>query len=109
MVDRTNGIPHYPTLSRKNLDTLLERDDLDELERHEYRPPEPESADVDLDDKLENLDYYADYAAGHPEYADIRREVVRLKQRVRAVGFASPPQLLLLYRKVGDAGDRRHQ
>ena len=109
MVDRTHGIPHYPTLSRGDLDTLFGSDDLDELERHEYRSPEPEKADVDLDDKLENLDYYADYAAGHPEYADIRREVVRLKQRVRAVGFASPPQLLLLYRKVGHAGDRRHQ
>ncbi|NBF40192.1 MAG: methyltransferase domain-containing protein [Spirochaetes bacterium] len=109
MVDRTHGIPHNPTLTRGQLGELLDRDDLDEVERHEYRPPEPESADVDLDDKLENLDYYADYAAGHPEYADIRREVVRLKQRVRAIGFASPPQQLLLYRKVGDAGDRRHQ
>ncbi len=106
MVDRTHGVSHNPTLTRGQLGELLDRDDLDELERHEYRPPEPESADVDLDDKLENLDYYADYAAGHPEYAGIRREVVRLKQRVRAVGFASPPQLLVRYRKVGD---RRHR
>lgn len=112
MVDRTHGISHNPTLTREQLRELLDRDDLDEVERHEYRSRGPENDDVDLDDKLENLDYYADYAAGHPEYAGIRREVVRLKQRVRAVGFASPPQLLVRYRKAGDpgnAGDRRHQ
>ena len=109
MVDRTHGIPHNPTLTRGQLGELFDRDDLHELERHEYRPPEPENDNVDLDDKLENLDYYADYAAGHPEYAGIRREVVRLKQRVRAVGFAAPPQLLVFYRKVGGPGDRRHQ
>ncbi|NBB90926.1 MAG: methyltransferase domain-containing protein [Spirochaetes bacterium] len=108
MVDRTHDIPHNPTLSRKELGAFLDRDDLDEVERHEYRPPGPETDDVDLDDKLENLDSYADYAAGHPDYAGIRREVVRLKQRVRAVGFALPPQLFALYRKVGGSRDRRH-
>jgi len=108
MVDRTHGISHNPTLSREELGAVLDRDDLKVVERHEYRPPGPENEDVDLDDKLENLDSYADYAAGHPDYAGIRREVVRLKQRVRAVGFAAPPQLLVLYRKVGGPGDRRH-
>jgi SAM-dependent methyltransferase len=107
MVDRTHGISHNPTLSREGLGTLLDRDDLDEIERHEYRPPEPENEHVDLDDKIENIDLYADYAAGHPDYAGIRREVARLKQRVRADGLAAPPQLLLLYRKVGGPGDRR--
>ncbi|MFP4373089.1 MAG: class I SAM-dependent methyltransferase [Spirochaetaceae bacterium] len=109
VVDRTRGIAHNPTLSRAEIGALLDRAELEELERHEYRPSGPEGDDVDLDDKLENLDRYADYAAGHPDYADIRREVARLKQRVRAVGFAAPPQLLGLYRKVGGGPDDRRR
>jgi SAM-dependent methyltransferase len=98
-IDRTQGLSHNPTLSRARLAALLDDRGLAPLRRLEYRPAEPEAAAVDLDEKLARLDEYADYAAADPDYAGIRREVSRLKQRVRAVGFAPAPQILVMYEK----------
>lgn len=98
-VDRTHGIVHNPTWSRVALADFLGRLGLAECESVEYPRREITDADVDVEERLLNLDAYAEHAAGSTDYPEIRREVSRLKQRLRAVGFAAPPQLLFLCKK----------
>lgn len=98
-IDRSLGISHNDTFSRAELASLCAGAGLQELVREEYDPTAPEQDDIDLDEKLEQLDAYADHAAAEPDYPGIRREVSRLKQRVRAVGFAPAPQVLAVYGK----------
>lgn len=98
-IDRTQGISHNATLTRAEIAELLDGRGLAERRRIEYRPAKSDSGDIDLEEKLTALDEYADHAAADPGYAAIRREVSRLKQRVRAVGFAPAPQVCAMYEK----------
>ncbi|MFP4011798.1 MAG: class I SAM-dependent methyltransferase [Spirochaetaceae bacterium] len=109
-VDRTQGISHHPTLSRGSLHTLLRTLRLMLRERLEYTPPAPEPEEQDFEAQLARIDDYAEHAAGHPDYPAIRKEVSRLRHRVRAVGAAPAPQVLLVLEKRTEsyAGDRRH-
>jgi SAM-dependent methyltransferase len=95
-VDRTHGVSHNPTWSRAALFDLFRRLGLFDCDHLEYPRSEITDADVDIEDRISHIDEYADHAAGSPDYPGIRREVSRLKQRLRAVGFAAAPQLLVL-------------
>jgi SAM-dependent methyltransferase len=95
-VDRTQGISHNPTLSRSELMGLLREAGLSVIRQTEYDRDRVTDAEIDLEDKLDNIDAYADHAAGHPDYPGIRREVSRLRHQVRTHGFAEAPQLLVV-------------
>ena len=95
-VDRTHGVSHNPTWSRAALFDLFRRLGLFDCNHLVYPRSEITDADVDVEDRISHVDEYADHAAGSPEYPGIRREASRLKQRLRAVGFAAAPQLLVI-------------
>jgi SAM-dependent methyltransferase len=98
-VDRTKGIGHNRTLTRAVIDSLLDSLNLQHVERHEYDRVDIDTSDVDLEGRLDHIDGYIEHAAWSSDYASIRREATRLKQRIRTVGFDAPPQRLIIARK----------
>ncbi|MGM0673773.1 MAG: class I SAM-dependent methyltransferase [Spirochaetota bacterium] len=102
-VDRTQGIAHGPTWTRSGLEEILRTHHFENCERREYSPAPVLRTDTDLEDRIEHIDDYTEHAADTPAYSDIRREVLRLRQRIRAVGFTAPPQLLMLCRKAASS------
>ncbi len=53
--------------------------------------PEPDDEEQ-LSRRVEFLESYAELAEDHPEYAAVRKEALRLKHRLRSVGFQPQPQ-----------------
>jgi SAM-dependent methyltransferase len=96
-VDRTQGVFHRETYTRREVDALLAGLGLESLDRHELSETEDDPRDPETVRELDGiLDRYIQRADGHP---DLQARGEELRQRVHAVGFHSAASLLFVGRK----------
>ncbi len=106
-VDRAFGISHRPTYSRAEMDSLLGAMDAEVLDQWEYLPADDrngsqerteEQTEERVEERVEFVETYTELAEALPIYPAVRKEATRLIHRLRSVGFAYPPQRVVILR-----------
>ena len=101
-IDRAYGVSHRPTYTRAELDDFMQTLPVEIVGRREYVPRDDDGAAADrVDERVEFVEDYAELARDLSFYPAVRKEASRLTHRLRTVGFAYPPQILLAFRKDG--------
>ncbi|NBC30486.1 MAG: methyltransferase domain-containing protein [Spirochaetes bacterium] len=101
-IDRAYGVSHRPTYTRAEIDSFMQTLPVEVIDRREYVPMDDDGAAADrVEERVEFVEDYAELARDLPFYPVVRKEVSRLTHRLRTVGFAYPPQILLAFRKDG--------
>jgi len=95
-VDSLLGIPHGPTLSRRQLKSLVREWPLTVTGVREYAGPlEGEQQEL-IEAHFEFIGAYLEHISQEGEiYARLRRSVLRIKEQAYRVGVDAPPQLLI--------------
>ena len=106
-VDRAFGISHRPTYTRAEMDGLLGALDAEVLDQWEYVPTDDgdgfrerreEHTAERVEERVEFVETYTELAEALPIYPAVRKEATRLIHRLRSVGFAYPPQRVVILR-----------
>jgi len=102
-VDRLYGVSHRPTYSRAEIDAFLGDLGVQTIHRQEYLPAtEDGEREPAIEDRVDFVEGYAELLQGRPAYPLLRRDADRLVHRLRSLGFAYPPQLLVVLEKPAD-------
>jgi hypothetical protein len=102
-IDRAHGVSHRPTYTRDELTHFADSLPVETLARREYEPEDDATAVEDrVEERIDFVESYAELARSLPFYPAVRKEASRLTHALRTVGFAYPPQCLLMLRKHGE-------
>lgn len=99
-VDRALGIPHFPTLGRKELVNLFGTLDLEEVMYHDWADVNADPWEKGLSEGVPKyMDRRLQQAQGHPRYGELAAHRDALLQRLRRVGIQREPVLVAVGKK----------
>jgi SAM-dependent methyltransferase len=99
-VDSAAGLPHYPTLTRQQIVSLIEALDLRSISVYDWADVDSDPLDEDRITSLEGvLERYLSKAQGLPHHPEIEAQAEALRRRLRRVGAQSEPRIVIVGRK----------
>jgi SAM-dependent methyltransferase len=99
-VDSAAGLPHYPTLTRQQIVSLVEALDLCNISVYDWADVDSDPQDEDRITSLEGvLERYLSKAQGLPDHLEIEAQAEALRRRLRQVGAQSEPRIVIVGQK----------
>jgi SAM-dependent methyltransferase len=99
-VDSAAGLPHYPTLTRRQIVGLVEALDLRNISVYDWADVDSDPLDQDRITSLEGvLERYLSKAKGLPNRLEIEAKAQALRRRLRQVGAQSEPRIVIIGQK----------
>jgi SAM-dependent methyltransferase len=96
-VDSATGLPHYPTLTRQQIVSLVEALDLRSISVYDWADVDSDPLDEDRITSLEEaLERYLSKAQGLPDQPKIEAQAEALRRRLRQVGAQSEPRIVVV-------------
>lgn len=108
-VDRIVGIDHFAVLERAAVQKLVAAAVGNDsgLVGIVCQPGDGTESTAAVEARLDWMDAYLGHAAGHPEYAGLRKRFSQFSVRARQTGIAGPPRIVLICTKPARHGELR--